>query len=105
MEDRLNKRIDIFEERQYRNYTKLDEKLGNIDKSLVKIQADLEYHIARTDLLDKRMTDIEDDCEKCPAKQSTMAYKQIFTFLKDISIVGSLIIIALKLFGVIELGF
>lgn len=103
--DALSKRFDVFDERQERYHTKLNESLGNIDVTLVKIQADLEYHIARTDLLDNRMTRVEDDCNKCPAKKSSVAYKQVFLFLRDVSVVGSLIIIALKLMGLIDLGF
>ena len=105
MEDRISKRIDILDEKQDRVNLRLEEKLGSIDTTLVKIQADLEYHIARTNLLETRMGVVEDSCEECPAKKTTLAYKQVLVFLRDLSIVGSLVIIVLKLFGLIDLGF
>lgn len=50
-----NKRLDDI----HSKLDKLDSRLDNIDKTLVAQQKDLEHHVKRTDLAEKRIEQVE----------------------------------------------
>lgn len=37
----------------------INEKIASIDRTLIEVRKDLEYHIARTDILEKEVNDID----------------------------------------------
>jgi len=65
-------------------FDKLDNKIDNIDKTLVRQEESIKYHIQRTDLLQKQTEKIETEIE--PMKKHTAMVEGIIKFFGIIAL-------------------
>lgn len=70
--------FDTYQELLHKLDNKLDvvnEKISSVDKTQVEIKKDLEYHIARTDILEKEIHDVRKRME--PIESIKMTWSNI----------------------------
>lgn len=78
---------------------KIEDRLDTIDQSLVKYNAQLEYHIQRSDNIESYVQHLED--KLIPVEKHVIMVNGIVKFIGIISIIGTIILTLLQIFRIL----